>query len=800
MPFNSITAGQYASKNGENLYDALQNPLPDDDPRKYERLHLIRNPNHYFGLELEASFVQTPSGLDAWGHDIIFEFTGDDDFWLYVDGELVINLGGVHSALPGKVNYRTGEVEVNGKQTSLYEIFRENYATRNGYAQNDPEVMQYLEGIFEQNGDGQYVFKDYSNHTMKIFFMERGGGASNLHMRFNLTAVKRDQVLLHKKISGTDQVDYKLAEYPYQVFYRTSEQPEGEYLQLAQSNTGSTYAVTHQNSNTPVEYLDSYTLPGTDLTYEGVFFLNAGETAAISLPEDTENYYIVECGVNSEIYDKVLVNDDEVAGRDTEDDERSDYVSSAASIDSRRRVVFDNHVNENAIRTLTITKKLYEVDGETPITDDSAGFTFRLYLGDENDTELLPTYAREYHVKDSSEHYCAWDAINQCFYSLQKSSFEDLTPAEKTAATFNTSTNGTIDKIPADHHVEVRGLLVGTQFRVVEVQPPAGYALLGYEREGSTYIVDEGETVNEGTIRANESPAVLVKNKRGFGLTAKKEWSDTSFMKFHGDIYFAVYVDGQLLEGTVRRLQHPGTSVYYYFDELADGKELSDYAIKEVVLTGDSIEVSDDGVVTGYASITPIENGGKLHVEAVPKEEVVGGSEGSPQEGDEQNPEEYEYTVTYATGTPTGSAQNARTDTVTNSRHGVQLIKQKWNGQPLAGATFTLADAQGNPVGAGQYTSASDGKITIAYVNTDTEYTLTEISTPKGWHALEQPLKFMVTHNPEDGTLTQVTVTQGDSDWYTLAQETVDDMASITVRNRGSRFSARRPRLRFLST
>ena len=52
---------------------------------------------------MSASFSQTPSGKDAWGHDIIFEFTGDDDFWLYVDGQLVIDLGGVHSALPGKV-------------------------------------------------------------------------------------------------------------------------------------------------------------------------------------------------------------------------------------------------------------------------------------------------------------------------------------------------------------------------------------------------------------------------------------------------------------------------------------------------------------------------------------------------------------------------------------------------------------------------------------------------------------------------------------------------------------------------
>ena len=151
MPYNTIRDGVYASTNGQNLYDASQNPLSDDDPRKYEQLYKVNNPNYYFGMELEASFVQTPNGQDAWGHDIIYEFTGDDDFWLYVDGELVIDLGGIHSALPGKVNYCTGEVEVNGTNTTLYEIFRKNYADRNNLPEDDQAVTDHLNEIFELN-------------------------------------------------------------------------------------------------------------------------------------------------------------------------------------------------------------------------------------------------------------------------------------------------------------------------------------------------------------------------------------------------------------------------------------------------------------------------------------------------------------------------------------------------------------------------------------------------------------------------------------------------------------------------
>ena len=75
--------------------------------------------DYFFGMEMSASFTQTASGLDAWGNDIIFEFSGDDDFWLYVDGKLVLDLGGVHSAQVGPVNFRTGKVTSSGPNSTL---------------------------------------------------------------------------------------------------------------------------------------------------------------------------------------------------------------------------------------------------------------------------------------------------------------------------------------------------------------------------------------------------------------------------------------------------------------------------------------------------------------------------------------------------------------------------------------------------------------------------------------------------------------------------------------------------------
>lgn len=776
FPYNSLNPSLFASVNDLNMYTATLQTLPDSDPRKYEPLYLISKPDYYFGMEIEASFEQTPSGLDAWDHDIIYEFTGDDDFWLYVDGELVIDLGGIHSALPGSVNFRTGEVSVNGTRTTLYEVLKKNYQTRGMSAD---EITAKLAEIFEEktddNGNPYYTFTDYSSHTMRIFFMERGAGASNLHMRFNLSSVKKDQFILNKKISGTDQTDYKLAEYAYQIWYEVPGENEGDPTQWLQLNndtaTSSHKNVVYQNTNIPVKYSGSFTPAGGVCTYSDVYFLTSGQNALITVPENTISYKIIECGVNTQVYDEVKVNGGTVTGTDTDDTYRKDFETTASAVVDRKRVAFDNHVSDEAKRILTITKKLYDVEGNL-ISDDPTGFNYRLYLGGENVSDPETAALQDYYVKNDLGEYCRWDVRNQKFVSLGKNDYSSLTDDEKQMAVFQTSTNGSISKIPAEYKVEVRDLLVGTKFKVEERsgEIPEGYSFIEYVREAGSYIVEDGDTVNSGIIRSNESPAIEVHNRRGFGLTVKKNWSDASFMDYHGDIYFAVYVKGTMLPGSVRRLKHPAKSVYYYWDELASNASgLEDYVIREVTLNGVSgtdytvDETTGEVTLNDGCEVTPISEGGTLRVVAKAKEESTEDS--------------FDYSVGYSVGRITGAADNVRTDTVTNSRHGIRLVKTDWEGRPLAGAVFSLKDANGNLIGDGEYTSDEEGEITIAYVNVDTEYTLEETETPAGYHGLETPLKFVM-HT------WGLQVTQGNWDTYVINQASGDKMAELRIKNR----------------
>lgn len=796
MPFNDITPGKYSI--WTNQTDVLGQTLSDLDPRKGETLFLIESSeaDYFFGMEMEATFTQTASGLDSWGHDIIFEFAGDDDFWLYVDEELVLDIGGIHSASTGSINFRTGEISMvlrdsNGKVlsqaqrptvASLYEAFHNNYIAR---GMTEEQTQAKLDELFTLNANGQHVFKDYTRHTMKVFYMERGGSASNLKMRFNLTATKPGTVSLTKKISGTEQSDYSLAEFPYQIFYRLEE--EGGYQLLSDTNAASSPTVTYANTRIPAKFKATYTPSGGTNQYHNVFFLQPDQSIDIALPEGTIDYYIQECGINSAIYESVVANGTELEGTATSDEGRYDYAVPPASIEERQKVEYTNHVKDSALRTLSITKRLFDADGTTPINypQDRTLFDYRLSLSGETSDTLTPAYMHNYHVKDPNGNYCRWDVAGQTFVSLGKTSYGDLTDDEKAQATFVTSPNGAISKIPADHTVEVRELIVDSKFKVIERSDeiPAGYKLLRYQRVNGSYIEDNdgtgsGGVPNEGTIRANDDPAIEVHNQRGWGITAEKEWSDASFTSSHEAIYMAIYLDDgngnlTMLPGSVHQIPKKAESTYWFFESLVPGKSFDDYVLREVHISEESPNVQSDGTVTNPGTVTPVEPGGTLHAEATLKSAT--------------EPEEYVYKAAYAPGEATGAAtdiNNVRTDKVTNSRPGIRIVKTNWSGNALAGATFTLTDDDGNPVGSQRYTSGNDGLVTIAYLP-DGHYLLTETKAPSGYQGLADSISITISNETDDVRVTAID-RESDGDAYTFI--TTGDMPILAVRNHTSYF------------
>ena len=788
MPYNDLDTSVVSEYT--NIKDVFNEPLALDNPRLGEQLYSIpRNEaNYHFGMEMEANFVQSKDGKDAWGHDIIFEFSGDDDMWLYVDGELVLDLGGIHSALVGKINYRTGEVQIPSTteatgnhatpvHTDLRTIFANNYIARestdeNPLTEESPEVIEYLNRFFKE---GTSVFKDYTAHTMKMFYMERGAGASNLIMRFNLTTSSEGQLILSKKISGTDKQDYSGAEFPFQVFYKNSDNEFVTIGHTAQFDNGMTADqykgvnfVNYKDTTDPVKYQAEY------YGYDDVFFLKPGEEAEIQFPSNDIEYYVRECRIDTTIFDAVYANNNQLSP--VQNGDYYDFSTEPEIIGERKVVVYDNHVDQSALMTLTITKALYELqdteDNRLHYADDDTGFRFRVYIG--KDGEELDYYRfGDYYIKNNEGYYCKYDYVTQKFVSVGVNDFSQLTEEQKEDCQFTTSPSGAIDQIPADFVVEIRDLFIDTDFMIVEKDSdiPKGYDLIGYVRDDGTLHADEGESANIGKIHRGENPCVTVKNHRGWGLTVEKYWTDDDFMLSHDNIYFGVYYDGELIPNTLRQMKTEVTadnpeaeySLYYYFRDLIDGAHFSDYVVKELAV--ENPVVDENGYVTSCGSITQLGGSVKLN--------------GGGIDSQTNTHESYNYTVTYSVGEPTGANRNVRTDDVTNARPGIRFMKTDANGNPLSGAVFTMkAEGLLNA----EFTSDSDGLVTIAYPLENVEYKITEIETPSGYSAIADTILFKVVNG-------ELTVTSNGDEAVTVSQMGADGMIDVSVDNYETDFS-----------
>ena len=792
LPYNDITEGKYSSYTNDKDIHAQE--LSSLDPRKGEKLYAIdyrrgsTAPNyvdHFFGMEMSASFMQSASGLDDWGHDLIFEFSGDDDFWLYIDDMLVLDLGGVHSALDGSINFRTGKIIENGQESTLREAFQKAYLQKNPEAAED-EVEDWLNDIFKDNGT---VFKDYSGHTMRMFYMERGAGASNLHMRFNLAPYEEGEVLLEKEVSGVEEIDPDTV-FPFQILYQDKERPDDAFVYATDA-----ISVTDTATGLAVPYCRTYTVGG--LTYEHVFLLHPGQTVSIKLPPDeSAQYQIRECGMADDTYDRVTVNGEEVYPDPTAVAGRSDYQTEAVSIAGCKKVIFDNHVSNDALRTLTVTKKLWEDMGKTrPITaeQDGTGFRFRIYLGQDADGYTVYNTGK-YHVKDPEGHYCIYQGG---FVSTGETDFSRLSDevlpgqwkSQQEQATFYTSPGGAVDKIPAGYSVEIPGLMSGTPFFVEEQANdiPAGYRLIDYTRDGE---IPAGETSNSGVLGGSDV-GVTVHNQHGYGLTVDKIWSDADFMASHDPIYFAVYLRQDsgsltLLEDSLRELGGTETSISWFFPELAEGLTLNDYLVYEVSLTlpqGGSISVDPEtGAVSGWSGVTRIEEGGVLTAGGVTNEHGYSTT--------------YDYTCGYLRGFLTAAelaaGVNSRTDKVSNSRPGIRLVKTDLLGQPLAGGRFSLVRS-GDGSAFKTFTSGEDGLIAVAYLTAGAEYLLTETAAPYRYLSLVEPLTISV---DSAGTVYVNGATAApEGSFYTVTQveqPTAENMPTVTVMNKPFALEARK--------
>ena len=139
-----------------------------------------------FGMKLTIPFTLNGSGanngINTDGTAQEFKFSGDDDLWVFVDGKLVLDLGGAHARTTGSINFQTKNVTASNKQAIASGV------DRNG---------SFADGF---NTNENYV------HTMTIYYMERGMFESNLQFGFSFHAIP-NQFWIDKKIRTKDIIN-----------------------------------------------------------------------------------------------------------------------------------------------------------------------------------------------------------------------------------------------------------------------------------------------------------------------------------------------------------------------------------------------------------------------------------------------------------------------------------------------------------------------------------------------------------------------------------------------------------------
>ncbi|MBQ7099557.1 MAG: discoidin domain-containing protein [Oscillospiraceae bacterium] len=156
--------------------------------------------DYHFGMRADIPFSMTPNGriksTDDNSEPITFTFKGDDDVWIFIDGHLVIDLGGIHNRLGATIDFANNTITYFKPESNT------NTNEFGAYNVEDFELVQKL--YSDADGEGalgqtRANFSTVVDHEMSIFYLERGKGTSNCQIEFNLPML--DTVLVTKDIT-----------------------------------------------------------------------------------------------------------------------------------------------------------------------------------------------------------------------------------------------------------------------------------------------------------------------------------------------------------------------------------------------------------------------------------------------------------------------------------------------------------------------------------------------------------------------------------------------------------------------
>ena len=248
--------------------------------------------NMWFGMTMEFDFFMKPDGKmskpDGTMEDMVFEFLGDDDVLVYIDNVLVLDMGDDHYAEYGTINFANGAVKHHDPNIDSHATYAMNYLNYTLYEKFKAAGLENTVEWVDVNNDGTPdTFADYSKHTLKFFYLERGGCYSYCSLRFNLDPVPENSLSVTKSVKNDANPNAKA--FDFQVSFKDANNNALSSVSYTKNGTPGTLTLNGGVGN--------FQLKNNDLI---TFDLNAGVQYTVEeLSANKNNYTTTVSGAES---------------------------------------------------------------------------------------------------------------------------------------------------------------------------------------------------------------------------------------------------------------------------------------------------------------------------------------------------------------------------------------------------------------------------------------------------------------------------------------------------------------------
>lgn len=506
--------------------------------------------NMGFGTEFTIPFTLSKDGKIN-GKDITFNFTGDDDVWVFIDDYLVLDMGGAHRMARGTIDFAQKNVTVERAFTpdkSTTAAWKDGATRAN---QTSTERLKTFADIKTDNGKtfADIMANDSKVHTLKMFYMERGMFDSNMSVSFNFSPIPSGLTLskdvdtkpvndgLKSVVETKDNFDFTVTDTDPRIEYNYEKDYNGTGIESETTKDGVVKGLADNVYAKNFEY--------TEADSKGNKGLKIGTDFTITEKE------------NSNYSTRWFVTDiSTLATKDSGSGRISTFKLGEAGSDVTKVNYNVNFVNTPKVGTVNITKAW---DGDVPDTLKNTEFPFKVEVDLDGvaDEYGYSPYPLEYTVdgKDS----------------------------------YTTEADGSF-KLKCGQKAAFKGIPIGATVKVTETKTTDGksWVVGGQEFKESAAVTDgsnETLTITNATMTIPSDKVIYVEagkdtfykpanvetgytvSNMSYGLTyTDKGFNGAEPNKSYTANYTGFNSDGAIVNGTITVYTYQATDKVYVFD------------------------------------------------------------------------------------------------------------------------------------------------------------------------------------------------------------------------------------------